>query len=123
MHWLLRLYPRAWRERYEEEMLALLEEHKVTPATVFDLLVGALDASFNYNGFTERMTLMVSRLRSVIIMIFCSFMLFGVGWGMIQRVSDPLTTFQEVAKLYPAFSVLHNSVFILGCLGSVANFV
>jgi len=33
MRWLLRLYPRAWRERYEEEMLAVLEEHKMTVAT------------------------------------------------------------------------------------------
>ena len=30
---LLRLYPRAWRERYEAEMLALIEEHDVALAT------------------------------------------------------------------------------------------
>ncbi|WP_282432786.1 hypothetical protein [Desulfosporosinus sp. FKB] len=41
MRWLLKLYPRTWRERYEDEMVTLLEEHKVTPATVFDLLLGA----------------------------------------------------------------------------------
>jgi hypothetical protein len=41
---LLRLYPRAWRERYEAEMLALLEEHDVTLATHLDLLRGAIDA-------------------------------------------------------------------------------
>ncbi len=41
---LLRLYPRAWRERYEAEMLALLEEHDVTLATRLDLLRGAFDA-------------------------------------------------------------------------------
>lgn len=40
MRWLLRLYPRIWRDRYEEEVLAVLEAHKVTPTTVFDLLVG-----------------------------------------------------------------------------------
>lgn len=41
---LLRLYPRAWRERYEDEMLAVLEEHDVTLATHVDLLRGAVDA-------------------------------------------------------------------------------
>lgn len=41
---LLRLYPRAWRERYEAEMLAVLEEHDVTLATHVDLLRGAVDA-------------------------------------------------------------------------------
>lgn len=41
---LLRLYPRAWRKRYEAEMSALLEEHDVTLATRLDLLRGAFDA-------------------------------------------------------------------------------
>jgi DNA-binding PadR family transcriptional regulator len=42
--WMLRLYPPAWRERYEAEMVALLEQHEITFFTVVDLLVGALDA-------------------------------------------------------------------------------
>jgi DNA-binding PadR family transcriptional regulator len=42
--WILRLYPPAWRERYEAEMVALLEQHQITFWTVLDLLVGALDA-------------------------------------------------------------------------------
>jgi DNA-binding PadR family transcriptional regulator len=28
--WILRLYPLAWRERYEVEMVALLEQHEIT---------------------------------------------------------------------------------------------
>ncbi|MBV9228495.1 MAG: toll/interleukin-1 receptor domain-containing protein, partial [Chloroflexi bacterium] len=42
--WVLNFYPRGWRQRYEEEMITLLEQHTVTPATTFDLLLGALDA-------------------------------------------------------------------------------
>jgi hypothetical protein len=41
---LLRLYPRAWRRRYEAEMRAVVEQHQVTLATRLDLLRGALDA-------------------------------------------------------------------------------
>jgi len=41
---LLRLYPRAWRRRYEAEMRAVVEQHHVTLATRLDLLRGALDA-------------------------------------------------------------------------------
>lgn len=41
---LLRLYPRAWRRRYEAEMRAVLEQHHVTLTTRLDLLRGALDA-------------------------------------------------------------------------------
>ncbi len=120
MHWLLRLYPRVWRERYEEEVLAVLEEHKITTATVFDLLVGAVDANLNYNGVTEGVTSILNRLRSGIIMIFCAFTLFGVGWSMLQRLTDPTITFQNIAKLHPEFGVIFNAIFIVGCLTFLA---
>ncbi len=42
--WLVTLYPRAWRRRYEAEMLALLEQHRVTLLTVLDLLFGMIRA-------------------------------------------------------------------------------
>ena len=41
---LLRLYPRAWRERYGDEMLALLESQPTTLIDHLDLIRGALDA-------------------------------------------------------------------------------
>jgi hypothetical protein len=44
MKWILGLYPPAWRQRYQEEMLALLEQHHVTWRTVVDLLMGAVAA-------------------------------------------------------------------------------
>jgi len=44
MRWLLKLYPPAWRERYEEEMAALLDEQKAGKRSVVDLVRGAADA-------------------------------------------------------------------------------
>jgi hypothetical protein len=44
MKWILALYPLAWRQRYQEEMLALLEQHQITWRTVVDLLLGAVVA-------------------------------------------------------------------------------
>jgi hypothetical protein len=41
---LLRLYPRAWRDRYESEMLAVIEARRLDWRTRLDLLRGALDA-------------------------------------------------------------------------------
>lgn len=41
---LLRLYPRAWRDRYEAEMLAVLEDRPLGVRTRLDLLGGAVDA-------------------------------------------------------------------------------
>lgn len=44
MRWLLALYPRAWRRRYGEEFLAVLDGMQPSPALVLDCLRGALDA-------------------------------------------------------------------------------
>jgi hypothetical protein len=41
---LLRLYPRAWRERYGEEFLALVEDQAIGPRQVLDIVSGAIDA-------------------------------------------------------------------------------
>jgi hypothetical protein len=41
---LLRLYPRAWRDRYEEEVLAVLEQARLGRRARLDLVRGALDA-------------------------------------------------------------------------------
>ena len=44
MRWLLKLYPPAWRRRYEDEMAALLEDQRAGRRTVIDLIRGAADA-------------------------------------------------------------------------------
>jgi len=44
MRWLVRLYPPAWRHRYEREFLAVLESRGVTPSVAFDVVRGAADA-------------------------------------------------------------------------------
>jgi hypothetical protein len=44
MKWLLFLYPRAWRRRYGDEYLALLEQTGLGWRTLVDCLRGALDA-------------------------------------------------------------------------------
>ena len=41
---LVRLYPRAWRDRYEEEFLALIAERPPTAGDLLDTVRGAIDA-------------------------------------------------------------------------------
>jgi hypothetical protein len=41
---LVTLYPQRWRQRYEAEMLALLEQHHITLITLLDLLFGMITA-------------------------------------------------------------------------------
>ncbi len=44
MSWIVRLYPRAWRDRYEGEFLALLADRPPSAADVVDAARGAVDA-------------------------------------------------------------------------------
>jgi hypothetical protein len=41
---LIRLYPRDWRKRYADEMSAMLSGVPLTPASILDLVAGAIDA-------------------------------------------------------------------------------
>jgi hypothetical protein len=51
---LVRLYPRIWRERYGDELAALLEERPSGPFDVADVLLGALDAHLHLRGLGHR---------------------------------------------------------------------
>jgi len=62
--WMLRLYPPAWRERYEAEMVALLEQHDITLWTVGDLLIGALDARLDPHYRQVRPQIAMRRLQT-----------------------------------------------------------
>ena len=42
--WLVRRYPRWWRERYADEVLALLEDRPPSRRDRLDLARGAIDA-------------------------------------------------------------------------------
>jgi hypothetical protein len=46
-HALLHLYPRSWRERYEDEVLAMLEQRSLSFTDGVNLLFGALDAQLH----------------------------------------------------------------------------
>ncbi len=44
MRVLIRLYPKAWRDRYADELSALLDDRPPGPTDMLDLALGALDA-------------------------------------------------------------------------------
>jgi hypothetical protein len=41
---LLRLYPRAWRQRYGDEFLAIVGDGRLRPQQILDVVAGAIDA-------------------------------------------------------------------------------
>jgi hypothetical protein len=82
LKWILGLYPPAWRRRYQEEMLALLEQHHVTWRTTIDLLLGALEARFDPHFQAESGPVPEGRslrLRRVHSTIFWAFPLLVLG--------------------------------------------
>lgn len=98
----LRLYPAAWRERYLEEMLLVLERHPVTLWTAADLLLGALDARLHADFLPGRVVSMFQRLRASVIALFCAIVLFGLAWAVMQEVKDPLDVWEATTRQYPA---------------------
>ncbi len=74
--WILYLYPQRWRQRYEEEMLVLLEQHMVTLATLFDLLLGALDARLDPSYKTEKPLFLFKDERMIATTFLCAYAVF-----------------------------------------------
>lgn len=73
---MVRLYPGAWRERYEEEFAAMIEEMPVTPATLLDIVRGAFDARMRPQISDGRLR-MAGRLRASVL---------AVLWGWVGLV-------------------------------------
>ncbi|MBU3092868.1 hypothetical protein KPL35_12375 [Clostridium sp. CF011] len=44
MKWVIYLYPKKWRERYEDEFLYILEKRKLSFKEIIDVFVNAMDA-------------------------------------------------------------------------------
>ena len=92
--YVLRLYPRAWRERYEEEVLAMLEERPTSLLDNIDLFFGALDAHLHpHLGTTgmplyERIKLMLSHLRRSLLLIFCAYSGFALAGLAFQKLTE-----------------------------------
>jgi hypothetical protein len=64
--WLVRLYPRAWRDRYGDEFQALLEQQSATVGRVADVVLGAIDAHLTANS-PERRGWWLSRIPGLMI--------------------------------------------------------
>lgn len=115
--YLLRLYPRTWRERYEDEVLAMLEQRSLSFADGINLFFGALDAWLHpHLGTTgmplyERMIQMFSTLRRSLLTIFCAyigFILAGLGFQKMTEYND----FQEAASLHSVVGLSFNLVVV-----------
>ncbi len=107
VRWLLALYPAAWRERYAEEFLALLEDYPLSLLGVLDVLLGALDAHLHADAMFGRMIAMLERLRATAITVFCAYIAFVVaGLAYAKLTEDTLSQFNAYQALALTFHTI-----------------
>jgi hypothetical protein len=88
---LVGLYPRAWRERYEEEFVAMLEQRRVSPSDLVDVALGALDSWVRPQVASEGRTLVVSKMRTSLLAVlwaWIGFVVAGVGFQKMSEYED-----------------------------------
>ena len=89
---LVRLYPPAWRDRYGEEFLRLIEERPTDLADRIDILRGAVDAHLHPNvlkggpepaPWTHRLPGILALLAGLAVIVALLGIAFGPGpdWG------------------------------------------
>ena len=115
--WLLRLYPRAWRDRYEDEFAVLLEQCPLSLGDLFDIIVGAIDAHLHpCVPLQGGRVFMIQRLRGAMIMGLCaSISFFVAGVTFEETIHDDwfvkLTAY--LPRFYPAYTVF-SIVIVIG---------
>jgi hypothetical protein len=109
---LVRLYPRTWRDRYEEEFVALLEESQGSVGDVFDVARGAMDAWMKPQVVSETSggrLLMVARLRGSVLAVLWAWALLvvaGVGFQKMTEYDDFVRASRENAVVGAAFDAV-----------------
>ena len=87
--WLVRLYPRSWRERYGDEFEALLEECLRSPLDALDIFLGALDAHLELSHETNwRSINMNNKLRTTILVVFAAYIMFIIAGLSLSAFAD-----------------------------------
>jgi len=126
--WILHLYPPAWRERYEDEMRMLLEEHEITLFTWLDLLLGALDARIDPHYCTRRPLSPLQhfqRMRTASIIAFCAFPFFIFFYFtlIIDEVDGPWDALrdaqQPIVLLASTFGMIAGIIWSMTLLATV----
>jgi hypothetical protein len=99
--WILWLYPRAWRQRYHTEMLALLDRYPLMLWTLADLLLGAADAHLNRRFLPVEVFTMTRRIRTSASAILLALALFIIAWIMVPFIGDSRATWLPATAAHP----------------------
>ncbi|MDQ6810392.1 MAG: hypothetical protein M3Z95_00650 [Actinomycetota bacterium] len=106
------LFPKAWRERYEGEMRALLAEQTIGPRRLIDLARAATDAHLHPGGLSPAAP---EQMRNTVGAILCGWIAFVVcGSGFAKLTEDP--PFEAAGTAHPLLGDAHLSMVLLAAL-------
>lgn len=120
---LLRLYPAAWRARYGDELAAMLDELRLSPFALLDVLLGALDAHLHADLLPGRVFSMTNRLRSSAIAVFCGFAVFVLAYAGWARLTDPQAPFTAVARAHGEVMIAWDAAQVAATVAGLAVLV
>jgi len=117
---LVRLYPKAWRERYEAEFLAMLEQLPVTLHDILNILLGIADAHLHGDltignlSAMERMRYMLKKFQRTCSGGLAAFLFFLLPCALFNAMLDD-SPIPPVMRSTQAFGLSYD-VFVIGCL-------
>ncbi|HUY75749.1 MAG TPA: hypothetical protein VMV29_03190 [Ktedonobacterales bacterium] len=120
---LLALYPREWRDRYGDEVGAVLDDFPVTPWTLIDVALGALDVRLRSDLLPRRLLSMAHRIRTSEIAIFAAFVLYCLAWLPLHFVADTPSVWQPTAQAHPELALALGALNFAGFLATLAILV
>ena len=106
---MVRLYPRAWRDRYEEEFVAMLEQGPMSIRDLFDITLGAVDAWLRPQVVYERRLVMVARMRGSVLAVlwaWAGLVVAGVGFRKMTEYDDFVRAARDSALVGVAFDAV-----------------
>jgi hypothetical protein len=118
---LVGLYPRAWRERYEEEFVAMLEQRAASVSDLVDVAFGVLDAWARPQVVSEGGRLVISRMRSTLLAVlwaWVGFVAAGVGFQKMAEYEE----FVGAARENPVVGISFETV-VVGAVVALAAIV
>ncbi len=113
--WLLYLYPQAWRARYAEEFLALLEACPFSLWMIWDVCLGAIDAHLHLETLTGRMVPFMNKLRTSEVIVFCAyigFVLAGLAFGKMVEYDDFTDLLHSNTGVAVSYYALYTGAFV-----------
>jgi len=123
--WILSFYPPRWRERYQEEMLAVLEQHTISLLTLLDLLLGALDARLD-PAYRTQEGWMFHRLRdtrTLSLIYMCALAMFLYSASLWVVLIDSLGFQGKLLEGVMAFIVVITTTVLIPALSLIALLV